>query len=72
MGVCSNKKLTDGHLDNTGTGACPLFICIKSKYHCIVNSQLVASCQLGFLILFMLYLNYLFLSQGDFGGVPVN
>ena len=35
----------------------------------LVNSQLVASCQLGFLIL-LLYLNYLF--PNYLSGVPVN
>ena len=36
----------------------------------LVNSQLVASCQLGFLILLFFYLDYLF--QSYLSGVPVN
>ena len=42
-----------------------LFVLGRPKFKSstrFVNSQLVASWQLGFLILFMLYLNYLFLS----------
>ena len=36
----------------------------------LVNSQLVASCQLGFLILLCFYLDYLF--QSYLSGMPVN
>ena len=41
-----------------------------STLPCFVNSQLVASCQLGFLIMFLLSLNCFF--QIIRSGVPVN
>ena len=48
-----------------------LLVVLDSTLQHFVNSQLLASCQLGFLIMFLLSLNYRFFDIIK-SGVPVN